>query len=174
MYVCVCVCMMCMCTHVVTINDVYIHACGVCVHICIFTYEFLTLKVILTNFFGLKTRLECVCVYVCVCMCVCIIHHVMCMYMNNCACVCVFDRSLHPHDVYMYIFVHVHVCAGERNEKAVYSWALKFFSHFVEKVNTENIDAFLNKEAGKCVFCVCVLCVCVEQTDKYLAYLRQV
>ena len=23
---------------------------------------------------------------------------------------------------------------GERNEKAVYSWALKFFSHFVEKV----------------------------------------
>jgi len=38
---------------------------------------------------------------------------------------------------------------GERNEKAVYSWALKFFSHFVEKVNTENIDAFLNKEAGK-------------------------
>jgi len=38
---------------------------------------------------------------------------------------------------------------GERNEKAVYSWALKFFSHFVEKVNSENIDSFLNKEAGK-------------------------
>jgi hypothetical protein len=38
---------------------------------------------------------------------------------------------------------------GERNEKAVYAWALKFFSHFVEKVNSENVDAFLNKEAGK-------------------------
>jgi hypothetical protein len=34
---------------------------------------------------------------------------------------------------------------GERNEKAVYAWALKFFSHFVEKVNSENVDAFLNK-----------------------------
>jgi len=39
--------------------------------------------------------------------------------------------------------------SGERNEKAVYAWTLKFFSHFVEKVNSENVDAFLNKEAGK-------------------------
>ena len=35
--------------------------------------------------------------------------------------------------------------SGERNEKAVYAWTLKFFSHFVEKVNSENVDAFLNK-----------------------------
>merc|ERR1711966_590359 len=38
---------------------------------------------------------------------------------------------------------------GERNEKAVYSWAMRFFSHFVEKVTADNVDAFLNKESGK-------------------------
>ncbi|EKX45937.1 hypothetical protein GUITHDRAFT_94570 [Guillardia theta CCMP2712] len=38
---------------------------------------------------------------------------------------------------------------GERNDKAVYTWALKFMTHFVEKITADNIDAFLNKEAGK-------------------------
>jgi len=39
--------------------------------------------------------------------------------------------------------------SGERNAKAIYSWTLKFHSHFVEKVTADNLDAFLNKGAGK-------------------------
>eukprot|EP00292_Cryptomonas_paramecium_P005861 CAMPEP_0113670062 /NCGR_PEP_ID=MMETSP0038_2-20120614/4926_1 /TAXON_ID=2898 /ORGANISM="Cryptomonas paramecium" /LENGTH=394 /DNA_ID=CAMNT_0000586033 /DNA_START=46 /DNA_END=1230 /DNA_ORIENTATION=- /assembly_acc=CAM_ASM_000170 len=39
--------------------------------------------------------------------------------------------------------------SGERTAKAVYPWVMKFFSHFVEKVNSENVEAFLNKNAGK-------------------------
>jgi len=38
---------------------------------------------------------------------------------------------------------------GERTAKAMYSWAVRFISHFVEKVTAENLDAFLNKNAGK-------------------------
>ena len=39
--------------------------------------------------------------------------------------------------------------SGERTAKAVYPWVMKFFSHFVEKVTADNIEAFLNKNAGK-------------------------
>mmetsp|Transcript_20467 Transcript_20467/g.41463 ORF Transcript_20467/g.41463 Transcript_20467/m.41463 type:complete len:407 (-) Transcript_20467:96-1316(-) len=38
---------------------------------------------------------------------------------------------------------------GERTAKAIYSWTLKFHQHFVEKVTSEDLDAFLNKNAGK-------------------------
>mmetsp|Transcript_23127 Transcript_23127/g.35209 ORF Transcript_23127/g.35209 Transcript_23127/m.35209 type:complete len:405 (-) Transcript_23127:85-1299(-) len=39
--------------------------------------------------------------------------------------------------------------AGERTAKAIYPWVLKFHQHFVEKVTSEDLDAFLNKNAGK-------------------------
>jgi len=39
--------------------------------------------------------------------------------------------------------------SGERTAKAVYPWVMKFFSHFVEKVTADNVEAFLNKNAGK-------------------------
>lgn len=38
---------------------------------------------------------------------------------------------------------------GERNTKAVYAWVVKFLTHFVEKVSADNLDAFLNAQAGK-------------------------
>jgi hypothetical protein len=38
---------------------------------------------------------------------------------------------------------------GERNTKAVFSWAVRFMTHFVEKVNADNLDGFLNAQAGK-------------------------
>jgi protein disulfide-isomerase A6 len=39
--------------------------------------------------------------------------------------------------------------AGERNSKAIYSWVVKFMTHFVQKVNADNLDGFLNAQAGK-------------------------
>jgi len=39
--------------------------------------------------------------------------------------------------------------SGERTSKAVYTWVLKFMQHFVEKVTSENLDEFVNKNAGK-------------------------
>mmetsp|Transcript_35783 Transcript_35783/g.88032 ORF Transcript_35783/g.88032 Transcript_35783/m.88032 type:complete len:408 (-) Transcript_35783:294-1517(-) len=38
---------------------------------------------------------------------------------------------------------------GERNAKAVYAWAVRFMTHFVEKVSADNLDGFLNQHAGK-------------------------
>ena len=35
---------------------------------------------------------------------------------------------------------------GERNTKAVFSWAVRFMTHFVEKVNADNLDGFLNAQ----------------------------
>jgi protein disulfide-isomerase A6 len=39
--------------------------------------------------------------------------------------------------------------SGERTSKAVYSWVVKYMTHFVEKVNAETHDVFLNAQAGK-------------------------
>eukprot|EP00284_Hemiselmis_tepida_P017695 CAMPEP_0174927628 /NCGR_PEP_ID=MMETSP1355-20121228/19415_1 /TAXON_ID=464990 /ORGANISM="Hemiselmis tepida, Strain CCMP443" /LENGTH=394 /DNA_ID=CAMNT_0016173745 /DNA_START=26 /DNA_END=1206 /DNA_ORIENTATION=+ len=39
--------------------------------------------------------------------------------------------------------------AGERNTKSVYSWTVKFITHFVDKVTADSLDGFLNAQAGK-------------------------